>query len=365
MSRPSGSTPRIRHVTTTSARHWRVRGRLDEAILHLTRATEIDPRHVFTLHVLGRTLMDRGRPDEAIVPLKRAIAIDPGHLNSQHELGRVLLSLGRATRRSSASGATIEIDPRSVVSRYGLGVALESRSRLDEAIEQYEQVLRIDPVYVLAHHNLGKALKVRGRLDEAIVHMRRAIELDPKNVRAHGEFAAVLRATGRMKEAVEQLERLLRIDPDSAMAHNEIAWLVALSSGLSPHDYEEAVRHARKAVEWKPDDANAMNTLALAEYRAGHWAESIAAALGADALVKGGHPMNWFILALAHWRNGEKDEARRWFDKGVVGTRARAPKDADLSQMWAEAATLLSLPGPDAPGPASTSAPVARGGAAR
>ena len=202
----------------------------------------------------------------------------------------------------------------------------KSRSRLDEAIEQYEQALRIDPVYVLAHHNLGRALKVRGRLDEAIVHMRRAIELDPKNVRARGELAAVLRATGRVKESVEQLERLLRIDPGSAMAHNDIAWLVALSSGLSPRDYEEALRHARKVVERSPDDASAMNTLALAEYRAGHWAESIAAARRSDELFKEGHPMNGFILALAHGRKGEKDEARRWFDKAVEGTSAGPPR---------------------------------------
>ncbi len=109
----------------------------------------------------------------------------------------------------------------------------------------------------------------------------------------------MLIAAGRTKKAIEQLDDLVRGDPRSAERHDEYAWVVALAPGLSPRDYVVAVQHARKAVELEPEDGDVYSTLALAEYRAGHWAESIAAAHRSEALIKEGHPVNWFILALA------------------------------------------------------------------
>ena len=69
---------------------------------------------------------------------------------------------------------------------------------------------------------------------------------------------------------------------------------------------------------------------------------------------------SWFTLAMAQWRNSQKEEARRWFDKGADGARAASPEDAELRQLWAEAAKLLGRPGP-----AANSAPAAAGEAAR
>ena len=44
----------------------------------------------------------------------------------------------------------------------------------------------------------------------------------------------------------------------------------------------------------------------------------------------GGSSFDWFFLAMAHWRLGDKDEARMWFDRAVewmaIGSqRRRAP----------------------------------------
>ena len=64
-----------------------------------------------------------------------------------------------------------------------------------------------------------------------------------------------------------------------------------------------------------------MNTLALAEYRVGHWNESIAAAEHSMALREGGSASDWFFLAMAHWQKGEKGEARKWFKRPYRGPK--------------------------------------------
>jgi tetratricopeptide (TPR) repeat protein len=136
-----------------------------------------------------------------------------------------------------------------------------------------------------------------------------------------------------------------------------VAWDLVLSPGRPRHEYDEGLMYALKAVELAPRDGNLYNSLALAEYRVGHWTESIAANERSMALRNGGDGGDWFFLAMAHWQKGEKDEARKWFDKAVAWTKEKGPKNAELRQFWTEAAELLGQPGPDAPGPGSPVAP--------
>jgi len=109
------------------------------------------------------------------------------------------------------------------------------------------------------------------------------------------------------------------------------------------------LEHARKAVELAPQEGNFVNTLALAEYRAGHWAESRGASEGSTNLNKGVDASNWFFLAMASWRQGERASAIGWFDKAVAWTKAKDPRNAELRQFWREAAELLGQPGPVQP----------------
>jgi hypothetical protein len=57
--------------------------------------------------------------------------------------------------------------------------------------------------------------------------------------------------------------------------------------------------------------------------------------------------------------NGDKADARKWFDKAVVWTMEKDPTNVEPRQFWAEAAALLGQPGPkasDAGSPVTTAA---------
>ncbi len=83
------------------------------------------------------------------------------------------------------------------------------------------------------------------------------------------------------------------------MAHNSLAWVLVIPAHRPKDDYEEGLQHARKAVELSPKDANSFNMLALAEYRSGHWSESLAACGRSIDLGKGGNAFDWFFEASA------------------------------------------------------------------
>jgi hypothetical protein len=61
------------------------------------------------------------------------------------------------------------------------------------------------------------------------------------------------------------------------------------------------------------------------------------------SLRHGGDSTDWFFLAMAHWQVGEKEEARRWYDKAVRWTKTNYPDDRQLRQFGAEAAQLLGI----------------------
>ena len=73
----------------------------------------------------------------------------------------------------------------------------------------------------------------------------------------------------------------------------------------------------------------------------------------------GGNANDWFLLAMAHWQKGDKDEACKWFDKAVARTKEQGPENADSRRFWEEAAELLGQPGPDADGAGPSAAPAA------
>ena len=101
---------------------------------------------------------------------------------------------------------------------------------------------------------------------------------------------------------------------------------------------------ARKAIELPPESAMAWQVLGWSRYRTGDWKASIEALEKSCALQdnpEGGDAFNWFFLAMAHWRLGEQDKARDFYDRAVRWTDKNHPKSEELLRFRAEAAKLL------------------------
>jgi len=58
-------------------------------------------------------------------------------------------------------------------------------------------------------------------------------------------------------------------------------------------------------------------------------------------LRHGGDSFDWFFLAMAHRRLGDKEEGRKWYDRAVEWMDKNQPQNAELHCFRAEAAQLL------------------------
>ena len=125
---------------------------------------------------------------------------------------------------------------------------------------------------------------------------------------------------------------------------NERAWELATDADPSRRDPMQAVALAQQAVAQAPRDADAWNTLGVARYRAGDLEGAVAALQKFRELRTGDAEWsNPFFLTMAHWRLGNKEEARQWFRSGVHWMDERNSRSAAMIRFRAESGKLLGI----------------------
>jgi tetratricopeptide (TPR) repeat protein len=332
---------------------------LQKAVTIQRAAIRLKPDDTAAHLNLGAVLCD-GAHDytAAITEFRQVIRLQPDIAMAHHNLGVALRHQGKLDEVIAAFRAAIQLQPDFAGPHHSLGCILgDQKHEHAAAAAEFREVIRLQPENASAHANLGFALAQQGKMAEAITECREAIRLKPDDAQAYLNLHAVLQNLGKLDEAIAAYRAAIRLKPDYGEFHNGLAWALVLSPKRLQREYDEGLVHARKAVEQAPQHGGFANTLALAEYRLGHWAESIAAAKRSIELLKDVDASNWFFLAMAHGQKGNKDEARKWFDKAVAWTKEKAPKNDEFRQFWREAAELLGQQGPDTAGTGSPSAP--------
>jgi tetratricopeptide (TPR) repeat protein len=376
------------------------KGKLDRAIAVYRQALQIDPDLPEAHFGLGLALDAQGKLDEAIAELREAIRLDPGLTAAHINLGSALRQQGELEEAIAVCRAATRLAPDNALAHYNLGLALGARGDRPEAVAAYREAIRLKPDFPDAHVSLGCFLDDERQHEEQAAVLREAIRIAPEFAPAHIGLGDALRGQGMLREALAAYRQAIRIDrklwgaregidtikwiqsdlesaaetcysrggahlargnpvaaivafraairlcPEYADAHYDLAWCLALFCDRAQRNHAEAVALARRSLVLAPGKANAYRAVALAECRAGRWAESLVAVEQSMALRKGGTARDWFILALLRWHRGERDQARSWFERAVAWTRERSPTNIELLRLWTEAAELLGQRGP-------------------
>ncbi len=149
------------------------------------------------------------------------------------------------------------------------------------------------------------------------------------------------RLEGRIQEATSLYELLLRANVKDHFFLNKVAWELATNPDPNFRNPHRAVEMATKAIQLQPMGAQILNTLGVAHYRAENWQAAIHALLKSEELSPNNRTgFNAFFLAMAHWHLNQKEEARKWFDRGVVWM-GNNKHGAELHRFRAEASELM------------------------
>jgi serine/threonine protein kinase/WD40 repeat protein len=195
--------------------------------------------------------------------------------------------------------------------------------------------LRLDwdlPAYPPPPHAGAKPMRVEVDVGEFQRHFQAREHLS----RGYGHVRAQ-----RWQQAVDEYARALELEPDYAMAANNFAWLLATCPQDEFRDAPRAVALAQRAVRLESHNGNYWNTLGVAHYRAGEW-QSAQSALEKSMLHQGGNSLDWFFLAMTHWRLGDQGKAFLCYGQAVQWMAKNQPQDEELRRFRAEAEDLLT-----------------------
>jgi hypothetical protein len=97
----------------------------------------------------------------------------------------------------------------------------------------------------------------------------------------------------------------------AAQECNNAAWPLVSASGQTEATYQRGLRLAQTACRLEPYHAGYLNTLGVAEYRAGLMAEALATLSRSSEGNENSYPGDLAFLALAHQRLGQFEKARQ------------------------------------------------------
>ncbi len=156
--------------------------------------------------------------------------------------------------------------------------------------------------------------------------------------------ADFLRAKGDLVAALALIREIQALAPSDAELTNYLAWLLVVCPDPKLRDVKQALELVRKAVAAAPDDWRFLRTLGVAQHLTGDDRAAVKALRRSLELHQGGEAFDYFSLAAAHQRVGDKEEARKWYDKGVAWMAAnKHPHAAELAILRADAEAVLGI----------------------
>lgn len=137
----------------------------------------------------------------------------------------------------------------------------------------------------------------------------------------------------------------VRERPDDPGHLDRAAWEIVKSPGCPAASCSTAIRYAEAACSLDPGNGFYLNTLGIAQYRAGRHAQALTTLLESDRInseeVEGGVPHDVAFIAMAHHRLGQAAEAQAALER--VRTMMEAPDWAanERSRPYLEEAEAL------------------------
>jgi len=247
------------------------RGNLEDAILEIGIALNIDPKAPFAYYNRGIVLQALMRFADALASYDEAIALNPDYAEAFCNRGNVLAELMRLEESLASFDRAIALKPQYAQALANRGTVLERLDRLDEAQNSLESAIALEPRFAEAHYNLANILRQRGEREQAVAHYERAVAIMPDFAEAHSNLGVALSDFGQVEQAVTRYERALAIMPDFAEAHFNLANTLRLQGKV-----DDAVVHYERALALMPGFAAAHCNLGVALKEQGKLAASLA-----------------------------------------------------------------------------------------
>ncbi len=155
-------------------------GAYGEAVLHISRASDLQPNDSIPYQFLGKIAEAQKAPSAGLVEkLHRFISLQPrsAEANYYYALGlwklhKVSPEKGKAAEVESLLKTAIQIDPKCAAAELQLGVLYSDQGDYSKAIAHFQKALEMDTGLEEAHYRLAQAYRQSGEPGKAKEELR-------------------------------------------------------------------------------------------------------------------------------------------------------------------------------------------------
>ena len=171
------------------------------------RAIVLNPNYPTTYQWYGWCLAAMGRLDEALVHMKKALDLDPLSLEIKTDLAQVLWSRGQYDLAIAECENTLELDPNFAKAHWALAMAYQSKSMFVEARTLAEKAAALTRRSPVTLGSLGFIYGVSGNTDEAMTLVQELKALASRRYVSPYWIGLIYVGVGEQDEAMLWLER--------------------------------------------------------------------------------------------------------------------------------------------------------------
>jgi tetratricopeptide (TPR) repeat protein len=189
--------------------------------------------------------------DEAIEHLQKAIQLEPKQYLAHYELANALIKKGKVDEGIAEFKQTLELNPKYADAHRYLGVTLlYDKNQPDEAIQQFKAALDANPEYAEAYNFLGIALLQKGRPNEAAGDFVLAVELHPHYVLAENNLAWLVATSPEASLRNGTKAVALAEDADqTANGQNPMVTMTLAAAYAEAGRFPDAIATAQRAIQ--------------------------------------------------------------------------------------------------------------------
>ncbi len=171
---------------------------------------------------LGNSYKAVGRIDQALVELTRAVQINPTLPEARTNLGNIYLLKGQVEQAIYEYRQALSILPNDPKTLNNLGNAFLQQNQLQQAAQAYLRALQQDPAMTEAHRNLAHVYRLQGLTNKAMEHLQTAVQLAPEEADNYLHLGRLYFEMKNLSAAQETLLKALTYNPFLTAARIEL-----------------------------------------------------------------------------------------------------------------------------------------------
>ena len=293
-------------VSRQQVRYWK------NGVTLFKHAINVTENNSYAQNILGHGLLMEGKIIDAIKHLKRSSEANPRYSKVHNNLGVALAQQGDTEGAINCFQNALQINPNYADAHNNLGVALRGKGQTALAANHFSAAIRLSPAYAEAYNNLGILLLNQGKYKTASTYFKKALEENPDFIRARENLKRVSTDIEEFQKDITILQLERKKQPRNAQICLDLGNLYKQHGDLSA-----AAKQYQNALSLQPDLLPALKNLAIIQAARGKYDNAIE--LFEDIIVRKSESVEpYYYIAAIYSRQGKINQSIHWLKKAVA-----------------------------------------------